>query len=291
MLSGFLITTILLHEQKKRGRVNFSFFVKRRLMRLAPAAMAMCTTFVIAAYFFLPDVNAFSQAIVAMTYMADYGVAIFGVPKHIGHMWSLSVEMHFYIFWPLVIIFFKKIRWPLVSICFGCLYIAATIWRFMALINFDWSRVYYSFDTRLSGFLLGGWLASVLLYSNGEQIKSKMLSFVWISFPLIFFVIYISEWNEVGSLSFGVIAIEWCTAFILVACTQSHHFFRKFLSIPVFVWFGKISYGLYLWHYPIFWYLRHNEKNWILTLSVGMPISIVLAVLSLKLIENKWKIN
>ena len=101
VLSGFLITSLLLQELQSNGRLDYWRFYRRRFFRLMPALALFLGAYCVFAPLLWPDLtDVYSDALVSLLYLADYGIAFFDSPDTLLHMWSLSVEEHFYLVWP-----------------------------------------------------------------------------------------------------------------------------------------------------------------------------------------------
>jgi peptidoglycan/LPS O-acetylase OafA/YrhL len=164
VLSGYLITSLLLSELDTKGTLDLRRFYLRRLLRLTPALFAMLAVYLIVAPFLWPATTDHGkQAAIAATYLSDYAVAFWGTPDFLSHTWSLSVEEHFYLLWPLVLLAACR-RWDRRSLVwvFGAAYGLATLVRWVCIVKGQsWEQVYYRFDTHLSGLMLGAWLAAL----------------------------------------------------------------------------------------------------------------------------------
>ena len=122
VLSGFLITTVLLQEYDRNGSISFAEFYKRRSLRLAPALFLMSALFILYAAFAMPNFSArLQETLETLLYASNWSQAFkFKTAKYVGHTWSLGIEEDFYLVWPavlLALLFFlpKKPRWYLVA--------------------------------------------------------------------------------------------------------------------------------------------------------------------------------
>lgn len=107
VLSGYLITSILLRERSFTGRIDTLRFYGRRFVRLMPALVFLLAVYVIAAPLMWPSMSRsehIGHALVAGFYLSDYGYALWRIPEFLRHTWSLSVEEHFYLLWPPVLV-------------------------------------------------------------------------------------------------------------------------------------------------------------------------------------------
>jgi len=165
VLSGYLITSLLLAELDLEGRLRLLAFWRRRIARLMPAFLVMLAAYLMFAPVAWPQTNDHgTQAALAISYLADYAVAWWGTPQQLSHTWSLAVEMHFYLLWP-VLLWRAWRRWKgaeLIAVLLTA-WVLATLWRWVCSIQGEtWEQVYYRTDTHMSGLLLGGWLAAAL---------------------------------------------------------------------------------------------------------------------------------
>lgn len=275
VLSGYLITRILAEQHAATGTISLGSFYLRRLRRLYPALLLFLAVYLIAAPWAFPKgEHHFRDSMVAGLYLSDYGFAFWRVPWYLQHTWSLSAEEHFYLAWPIVLIGVLRLpeRWWLPSILLMA--VAATLWRWHIVVETgDWFEAYYRFDTRLSGILLGAaaglarpalprWApflgAAVLCYAV-SQVHAKDLAVLmgWMTLA------------EVGAL-------------LLVLGADR----LPGLSAAPMVWIGKLSYGIYLWHFPIMFYLRgQNITGW-RSLLVGTAGAILCAAVSYYTVER-----
>lgn len=293
VLSGYLITSLLLNEEDQTGQIHIGKFYIRRFFRLSPALLTMLIFYLAISSFLWPTTdNHITQAIVAATYLSDYGVAFWGVPNEIGHTWSLAVEEHFYLLWPLLLSFiYKRHTFRLLVILLG-IYFATSLWRYTWIIyEHTWNQVYYRFDTRATGLILGSCLAvAIRIPSIFKKLKGNINLLIGVSIfttiLLQYAITHLQEpWGNLWISKWGFTLTEWSTLIVLLAIHQPQNILYKILSTPPFPWLGRLSYSLYLWHYPIFRYLR-NDLPWYDVLLLGLPCTIVLAIFSYYIVES-----
>lgn len=310
VLSGYLISSILLNEYEKRGDICISKFYVKRIFRLVPALMTMLFAYVILAPFFWPDQSFLShigQAGLAAFYLSDYSHAIWGIPRAIAHTWSLSVEEHFYLIWPWVLLWLLKRRptSELPLILLG-MYLVGFFWRWLSSDNGAyWDITYYRFDARTTGLLLGALLAATLKYKHPSSRSRQcyigialIAPVIWVTLRLFQYgyneliiqglLTYKFSWEDPWMLIWGVAFAEGIAATVILA-TLNQKIVYAVLSTPLLVWIGRMSYSLYLWHYPIFYYLRPG-RNWESTLLIGMPLTLICSIFSFYFVE-KWGRN
>ncbi len=286
VLSGYLITGILLNEFAANSRIDYKQFMHRRLLRLMPALVFFLVIYVIFApliwtkFHFLTH---FRDAFYAITYLADFDYALNDLPKILRHMWSLSIEMHFYMVWPLIIPFIIRSRHP-IKIMIG-LYAIASIWRCIEFYDVArWYGPYARFDTRLSGLLLGS-LLSVWIASKP---KIPNIPFVIILLAIITLAVsmHFHDFKTLPPMIWGMPIAELCTAILIVAIVhnQNENIITRFLSSKYMVKLGILSYGIYLWHFPMTMYLR-KEYDFGFTFACTLVFSIIMAKISYETVE------
>ncbi|AVP57592.1 acyltransferase family protein [Pulveribacter suum] len=289
VLSGFLITALLLMERERTGGLDYWRFYRRRLLRLMPALALFLAAYVLLAPFIWPDLtDIYSDALVSLLYLADYGIAFFDSPDTLLHMWSLSVEEHFYLVWPpllmLIVRFSPKGRlWRPVA----GLVLLAWLWRvFWVLQGQQFYEIFFRFDTRATGLLMGALLAALMHEQPAwfTALRARLSHGLW--FVLAVPLLMEQGWDDMNALAWGMTVVELATVVVLIAVLQRRGPAYEMLSTPALVWVGKLSYGIYLWHYPIVRWLR-ADLPWPLTVALGLALSTALAALSYWTVE-RW---
>jgi peptidoglycan/LPS O-acetylase OafA/YrhL len=266
VLSGYLITSLLIAENEKAGRISLQKFYIRRVHRLLPAMFVLVGVSVAVALLFKRDVhNNVVDAATALLYCQNYRYAF--APAEgtlIGHLWSLSLEEQFYLIWPLLLIvllkFSRRTTYCTLIPVIGIL----TLWRIYLLHTspLPFYRNYFSFDTRADELLLG-----CLLALSKDQ-TSKLTSFVrfW-PLPVICLGIFALKVGLFGRLqpyadTVGFLLLAMLAAAVIFVLTAERKtILASLLALPPMVFLGRISYGFYLWHYMIL-----REAN-----SIGQP--------------------
>lgn len=288
VISGFLIGGILWREYDSTGRIWLRHFYVRRFRRLAPAFFTMA--FVTAALcwaLFLPfEFREFGKQLIAATvYLSN--VLFFreagyfdtaSEEKPFLHTWSLAVEEQFYIFLPLFMLLLSRNRRALLAALVGCwiLSLAACV---MLTAPYQ-TATFYLFPFRawelLSGVLLAIWGCETGRRWRGRAILS------WLGFALVLASIL---FIPAGPAFPGVLALAPVLGAVLLlanGCGRNH--VNRALSTPEAVFFGKISYSLYLWHWPVLvlsLYLRGSYT--------GLPEAIAWMLLSVALGWLSWR--
>lgn len=295
VLSGYLITRILLAEHQTAGSLDLRRFYSQRLLRLTPPLLLLLLLYALFAPLLWPDYYFHVRDwVVVLIYQADLGL-VFGMgPSKLLHAWSLGIEERFYLLWPLALLgllILKSLRVVLAVLLTSVLLVG--LWRMAALQFWDVSsgEAYYRFDMRISGLLLGACLG--MWIGNGLQIPAHLLRGHWLMLAwLVLLSVVLYPTDDRGRLSFGLPLVEITVLYILLWLhCRPQGLLSRTLASPPLVYVGQLSYGLYLFHYPVMEYLKLQQPWW-LVLSAGTSMAFVIAVFSHHLIERpirRWR--
>ena len=296
VLSGFLITTLLVREFRQWGNVRLTRFYGRRLLRLGPALAIMLTVYLLVALVAAENVKDHEKAtLIAATYMMDWSQALnHGPSGDLLHTWSLGVEEQFYLLWPLILIVALRYRVTLWKIIVG-LIIVVTIWRGYLVLDtgkVDPQRTYLSFDTRFDTLLVGCLLAVAPL----QWARRVAARFPTIPLVILAMLTLAIHWESrvVNLAGFTLIAAlaAWLT---LGAMTGNHDgLLRRLLRCGPVEYLGRISYGVYLWHLPIALALATQlPSDSLPLLALTCVLSVSIAAVSYHWVErpilNRWR--
>ena len=248
VLSGYLITMLLTKELSETGAIDYRNFYIRRILRLWPAFAAFLFVIVIEISIG-KNANTWSFGAVALSsvYMMNWNRAFVWWGEYkIGHTWSLAMEEQFYLLWPALLAFIFAWR----AICFVlALIIVMVTWRcFLALNGAAPERTFYGFDTHGDAILIGCLLALLVRRNPDPTIK---LSGMWVvaSGGLLAILLLLPVLNVLTQTA--GLSIAALLSAVMIASLRRETPLKSFLSVRPLVYIGKISYGFYLWHYPI----------------------------------------
>ena len=309
VLSGYLITGILISEVEEEGTIDLKNFWLRRIRRLVPAVMSMAVVIIFVSAVvnriiftkgckdFLASVLGFNNWWQIFNKVSYFEAA--GVPSPFTHCWSLAIETQFYLIYPLFLLGIYKLvksrgegraKRGLLFAGVTLLLALISVILMIALFNpqHDASRVYYGTDTRAFSLLFGALLAILWEYQMVPRRLSASVNMVLgsVSFAvLLVMTIAINGssnfWYRGGQF-FGTIL----TVLMVYAVSGRKTWLSRFLSNPVLKWIGDRSYSIYLWHYPIILLISKGIKaSWWITL-IEIVLSVVLAELSYRFIET-----
>ena len=293
VLSGYLITSLLLMEHRSTGHIGYARFYLRRALRLMPALMLFLAAYWVVAPLLWPDEKdtVTQDVLVSMAYLADYGIAFFNSPDSLLHMWSLSVEEHYYLIWPLLLAYLSRRLSPTrVVAMVALLYALAFLWRAWWVADGQpFYQIFFRFDTRATGMLLGSLLAALVIHRRAwfEALAARQRYLLWLIPGLALAMTW--GWDDSNALLWGFALAELAALAVLVAVYHQRGAVFGILSAPALVWLGKLSYGVYLWHYPVVRWLR-AEFSWPVVVAVGLPVSMALAALSFYTVE-RWALR
>jgi peptidoglycan/LPS O-acetylase OafA/YrhL len=308
VISGYLITMLLLEEHRRTGAIGIRGFYTRRARRLLPALFVLLLTVcVVAALFYrkeMADLRA--QVVAAATYCTNWyliasGGSYFeelGRPLALRHLWSLAVEEQFYLLWPLaMVLLLRHFRGRLghLAMAISAVTVASAIW--MGVLyrpGVDPSRLYYGSDTRLSTLLVGALLAlfwrPAAIAHGGVRRHGRLFDLVGLAALAGIGLFFLQAHETSGALyRGGFLALAVVSALVVAAATHPGTATGKALGVGLLTWIGVRSYALYLWHWPVFVVTRPGVdvplRGWPL-LALRLGVTVALADLSYRLVET-----
>jgi peptidoglycan/LPS O-acetylase OafA/YrhL len=280
VISGFLITTLLVREYEKTGKISLKDFYIRRAFRILPAAFVYIGLIWIAYLFDLIDLrfhlaskttqsSAIPGLLHALSFTYNY------VPDYnwyFNHLWSLSVEEQFYLLWPLIVVFCGFKRASAVGLA---ILLASPIIRFSMLHHFQMPIVSLSREFQaVADALLIGCLASI--YFNQIRSRPTLSWFIdhlgWIAAGLLIAAGYLSAYlsRDFAAIIGQSLGNFGACLLLLNVVSNEKSIIARVLRWRVFVWLGLISYSLYLWQQPFLFYFAKTPET-------SFPVNIILA--------------
>lgn len=288
VLSGFLITNLLILERQQTMKVDFKVFFIKRLFRIFPAYYFYFAC--IGLYFSLaaPLEMSLQDILAAITYTSNY--LSDKNPWHIGHFWSLALEEQFYLIWPIAFALSYKrfgFRFPLTMIILAPLLRVATYYLFVDLRP----RISIMTHTRIDSLMFGCLLAYAYRADLFEKLNKGILKFK-LHYLSAFHIFFFSRFLQMSfqgkytmTVGYSLDCLGMCLLIIYAVSNKS--LMSRFLNLPLMVHLGSLSYSLYLWHVPFAWKAYGNEN-----LALRLILIYLCALGSYLLIEApfmKWR--
>ncbi len=300
VLSGFLITSILLKEFDQTENISLKNFYARRFLRLTPAYWFHLLIIFIFAYQIFPkievdklfDNNTF---VYSLLYLTNWQRAL-GSPDAaglLGHTWSLAIEEQFYLFWSLaLLLMLRKMSRKTVAITTFSLILLTLIFRAWRYTNSEsYNFLYNSFDSRMDALLIGCLFSQIVAWrlipqkfyeSQWFDLLSLIALFITVA---IFFNVYDSYKTPFlyqGGLTIFAFAVGVLIVWIVTHKTNK---LNGLLQFSPLIWLGKTSYGIYLWHSAAIAFA--NEFDWspIVKLLIALTLTLAITAFSYYAIE------
>lgn len=320
VLSGFLITMLLVREWDRNGKISLPRFYRRRALRLLPALAAMLVGFVILTTAVGERLQRFgipwhprSALITPLLLSAGYVSNIAqgwlgqGVPSSVRQLWSLATEEQFYLLWPALLIlalrFGRGRTRPLVLVVATLAVSSAATRLAMALAGVGYLHLYFApettFDELFIGCLFGVWFvrgAPGPLTSARFRGLASLVSCAFIGWA----VWSMNTWADARLYRYVLLLFALASGMVIfAAATDTSSVLARALSVGPLRYFGRISYALYLWHPLVFWFMPSllvvlpsavavRLPAWSASRTVAIAVAIVIAALSTRFVEQPF---
>ncbi|MDR2236766.1 MAG: acyltransferase [Chryseobacterium sp.] len=287
VLSGFLITRILLNSKEKNS--YFKSFYMRRILRIFP----LYYFFLLIYYFIFPLVSdwhaaSFHEQIWYWTFIQNFAITFNWKSFGPLYYWSLAVEEHFYLFWPFIIYYcpVKKIKWVVLFLCFI---------SFLTRVILIYNHIEESLLTfaRFDELALGSFLA--IMERENKLISNHSKKFLFAFFALLLPLFYLSFKNGSyslldNSLRHLVLGLVYASFVAFIVSVSSDNRLKQLLKTPFFSFTGKISYGLYVYHPTCFLIIHYylKDSNLIISFILSFGLAYVISALSYHFFEKRF---
>jgi len=304
-LSGFLITSLLLAEHETTGRISLRAFWIRRARRLFPALLSLMPAIALYSRFVAKPAELAGlrqDSIATLAYVANWRTILshksywdlFSAPSPHEHTWSLSIEEQFYVVWPLVVVLVLRRAQQLVRrrAIFGVA-VALTALSIAAMIAFydaeNVSRAYLGTDTRAAAILAGAALACVMRDTTLSDRAIRALDVAGLASAIGLAVAWWTLGGQDPILYHGGFWLVQAAALVLIACSlDERSYVARAFSFAPLAFVGTISYGLYLWHWPVDVFLNaprtHLHGLWLQFVRIAVTFAI--ATVSYRVLEK-----
>lgn len=291
VLSGFLITRILQSRFDKEKRVPFADFYSRRARRILPAFWSMLAVMSLVVLidpgYVSPD-TFFHSAGIAFVFLTQWQIMMEDLPGPLIHLWSLGWEENFYLVWPLLFAFagkrgaWRAFRWAAAGAVLGLTLMRFTrYWWGLDPWRWLWAFGYFRVDAIVLGCAMA-LFTTPSAPSGARRPWSDALAFAALALLVANFAVTNEDYFWAGG--FTVVGI--CTF------TIANHLRKRgpsaiasLLELTPLRWTGLISYGLYLWHFPVHWWMQQRGLSKPLTALLSFAASYAIAALSYYTLE------
>ena len=319
VLSGFLITSLLIRERASTGRISLKYFWTRRIRRILPAAFTVMATVAAITLVIAGDSqvgmgwqmlsiltfsNNWVQIAQSHSYFADT------VPQVFSHYWSLAVEEQFYVIWPLLFVLLcalglRRKHWLVVTGLLGIT--SAVLMGVLYQPGVDPTRVYYGTDTHAFGLLLGAFMAFWMSSRNASLLADSWPKYqTFARFPKVvgfnsvvaliglcaLFVVLpdTGAWTYRG----GIALASVLSGIVLYAIVQEIGPVSWIFNSRILRWLGERSFSLYLWHWPLIVIISepfraHGQKHSLIAGFIALVITVLLSAFWYRYIETPFR--
>lgn len=306
-ISGFIITRMLLREAQGRCDISLPAFYTRRVFRLAPA-LFVYLALTVCAFAWLGNPIPVRDVVAALLYFANYFHIFFGwgdqtVEQPLSIMWSLAVEEHFYIVFPFLVLLLRQRLRLLLGVLVGVC-VAAVAWRYVVVLSIgidqlNTIRTSEATDTRIDSIAYGCVIAVFLAVSAGVASPQRAAfvrrlgswPMVFVGGALMLFSLLYRDPVFRETWRYSVQGLALIPIFAHLFARPPSGLLHAVLTQPVMVYFGKISYSLYLYHWFAVSVVREAfpTDSWPQVAMIAVPLMLAMSAASYHFIERPMR--
>ena len=295
VLSGFLITGILFDSKGKKQ--YFKNFYARRTLRIFPLYYFAAIVIILIDMVWRHDLLGGANPIWVLLYVGNFQMAIEGGGSTLDHFWSLAIEEQFYLIWPLVVLSLSRKKLMMVA---GAMIVVSPIIRTLMVMNETPDlAVYVLTPARMDGLAMG---ALIALTVRGPRGIAPLVPWAWrlgsaAAAAFLFIVVMRRDFSNedpfILTIGISLLTIMYASLLILALTFRP---LSAIMELPVMRWFGKYSYGLYVWHPIVNMILLHSPlterfgemspAKGVLLLIMAFMVSVLTALASYKFLES-----
>jgi peptidoglycan/LPS O-acetylase OafA/YrhL len=304
VLSGFLLTSLLLDEHRRTGAIDHVAYALRRVKRIVPGLFMLLTVLAVVGFFLADeDAHRLGRDLVSSVFgltnwhLIRDGSSYFGQtgrPPLVRHLWSIAVEVQAYLVVPFVASFIAKRSRQIAIATLGSGVAVSAILLGVLARTSSTTRAYFGTDTRIGAILAGALIAVVLTQQRGPvklRLSGRALAIMTCAGAAALAFLFVVTNDRSGFLyPAGFLIAQGATALLLVAASRSLEA-AQVLSYPPLRWLGTRSYGIYLWHWPVVALVRPGvDVDWspIFTALFTIAVGIALGALSYRFVEQPF---
>jgi peptidoglycan/LPS O-acetylase OafA/YrhL len=288
VLSGFLITRLLVHEYEQEGRIDYLAFQWRRFARIVPLVILFVLVFLLVQSHLFPKAKPLAEIIPVLFFYKNYAVMFAKTSFVLGHMWSVAVEVQFYLIWPVILAGLLTLYGRSAATSLAVLALAFLAWRWglRILAESGFYRSYFSFENSAASLVLGAWLAVAM---KQAVLSARFANILGIASVIIFAGIMVQDWAFIRRYNVHFLTANDLASIAMIAAILTHSSIpSRLLSAKIFIPLGAWSYGIYVWHYPIARVARDNLPG-VYSAAVVLLVTLVLAALSYYFFERPMR--
>jgi peptidoglycan/LPS O-acetylase OafA/YrhL len=285
VISGVVITRSLLLDRERLGEISLSNFYLKRVFRIMPALWLLIAATLVAGAVTMRPQHWYAAATFASVMNWGRAFGWFGNGGSLAHAWSLSIEEQFYLLWPFALMLLLKARRATILSVVAGLAIAIALWRTaLTLSDVGIMRIYNGLDLHSDGLMLG-----CLLTLWGRPPPRWLSATWWMPVAILSFLILSAGMSAGHGLALRWTLIPVLSAWLVYVAMGPQTLLHPLLRLGMVQWGGTRSYSLYLWHYPILYFLEPWQPWYPAKLLVMLVLTVAAAEASYRWVEQPFQ--